>query len=37
MKTYGEMEVQSYKVLNSALDGGEWSAWRPGRFTPGAH
>jgi hypothetical protein len=25
----------SSPFLPSALDGGEWSAWRPGRFTPG--
>jgi hypothetical protein len=23
--------------LTSAVDGGEWSASRPGRFTPGTH
>jgi hypothetical protein len=32
MKTDGEVEV-SFLVL--ALDGGEWSASRPFRFTPG--
>jgi hypothetical protein len=24
-------------ILTSALDGGEWSASRPGRITPGIH
>jgi hypothetical protein len=28
------MEVQLHTFLSSALDGGEWSASRPGRFTP---
>jgi hypothetical protein len=23
------------RILNPTLDGGEWSASRPGRFTPG--
>jgi hypothetical protein len=31
MKAYWEVKVHS---LISALDGGEWSASRPGRFTP---
>jgi hypothetical protein len=35
MKTYGRVEVQFHTVLTSAVDGGEWSASRPGRFTPG--
>jgi hypothetical protein len=34
MKTYWGMEVQLHAFLISALDGGEWSASRPGRFTP---
>jgi hypothetical protein len=34
MKTYGG-EVVYLHALTSALDGGEWSATRPGRFTPG--
>jgi hypothetical protein len=34
MKTYGEVEVYLHAFLSSALDGGEWSASRPGRFTP---
>jgi hypothetical protein len=29
------MYVQTHVFLNSALDGGEWSASRPDRFTPG--
>jgi len=28
------VDVQLHEFLNSALDGGEWSASRPGRFTP---
>jgi hypothetical protein len=35
MKTCGGMEVYLHHFLTSALDGGEWSASRPGRFTPG--
>jgi hypothetical protein len=34
LKTYGEWRLAS-PFLNSALDGGEWSVSRPGRFTPG--
>jgi hypothetical protein len=30
----GGMEVQLHALLTSALDGGEWSASRSGRFTP---
>jgi len=42
MKTYRGVEVQLHAFLTSALDGGEWSVSRPGRFTPrkrapGAH
>jgi hypothetical protein len=42
MKTYWGVEVQLHGFLTSALDGGEWSALRPGRFTsreraPGTH
>jgi hypothetical protein len=29
------VEVQLHVFLTSTLDGGEWSASRPGRFTPG--
>jgi hypothetical protein len=35
MKAYGGMDVQIHIFLTSALAGGEWSASRPGRFTPG--
>jgi hypothetical protein len=35
MKAYGGMDVQIHIFLTSALVGGEWSASRPGRFTPG--
>jgi hypothetical protein len=31
----GEWRYRSTHSLTSALDGGEWSASRPGRFTPG--
>jgi hypothetical protein len=34
MKTYGGVDVQIHISLTSALAGGEWSASRPGRFTP---
>jgi hypothetical protein len=32
-RVYWEMEVQLYEFLTSALDGGGWSASRPGCFT----
>jgi len=35
MKTYGELKVQLHAFLTSALGGGEWTALRLGRFTPG--
>jgi hypothetical protein len=35
MKTYGGVNVYTHVFLTSALVGGEWSASRPGRFTPG--
>lgn len=36
MKESGEgVEVWLHAFLTSALDGGEWSAFRPGRFIPG--
>jgi hypothetical protein len=35
MKAYGGVYVQIHIFLTSALVGGEWSASRPGRFTPG--
>jgi hypothetical protein len=34
MKVYWGVEVQLHAFLTPALDGGEWSASRPGRFTP---
>jgi hypothetical protein len=34
MKTYGGVDVQIHVFLTLALVGGEWSASRPGRFTP---
>jgi len=42
MKTCEGMEVCVHAFLTLALDGGEWSASRPGRFilrgkTPGTH
>jgi hypothetical protein len=33
----GGMDVEIHIFLTSALVGGEWSASRPGRFTPGTH
>jgi hypothetical protein len=35
MKAYGGVDVYIHIFLTSALVGGEWSALRPGRFTPG--
>jgi hypothetical protein len=35
MKTYGGVDVLTHVFLASALVGGERSASRPGRFTPG--
>jgi hypothetical protein len=35
MKTYWGAKVQFHSFLTSALDGGEWSASHPGRFTCG--
>jgi hypothetical protein len=35
MKMYRGMNVQIHIFLNSELVGGEWSASRPCRFTPG--
>jgi hypothetical protein len=37
MKAYGEVDVQIHIFLTSALVGGKWSAWSPGRFIPGTH
>jgi hypothetical protein len=35
MKAYGRVDVQIHIFFTSALVGGEWSASRPGTFTPG--
>jgi hypothetical protein len=35
MKAYGGVDVEIHIFLTSALVGGEWSASRPCRFTPG--
>jgi hypothetical protein len=35
MQAYGGVYVQIHIFLTSALVGGEWSASRPFRFTPG--
>jgi hypothetical protein len=35
MKAYGGADIEIHSFLTSALVGGEWSASRPGRFTPG--
>jgi hypothetical protein len=35
MKAYGGVEVELHIFLTSTLDGDEWSASRPGSFTPG--
>jgi hypothetical protein len=35
MKTYGGMDIEIHAFFISALAGGEWSASRRGRFTPG--
>jgi len=32
MKLYVGVEAQLHSFLTSAVDGGEWSAWRSGRF-----
>jgi hypothetical protein len=37
MKAYGGLDVLIHIFLTSALVGGEWSASRPCRFTPGTH
>jgi len=34
MKAYWDWRYSSTHSLTSAVDGGEWSASRPGRFTP---
>jgi hypothetical protein len=35
MKAYGGVDVEIHIFLTSVFAGGEWSASRPGRFTPG--
>jgi hypothetical protein len=35
MKAYGRVDLYIHIFLTSALAEGEWSASRPGRFTPG--
>jgi hypothetical protein len=35
MKAYRGIDVEFHICLNSVLAGGEWSASRLGRFTPG--
>jgi hypothetical protein len=35
MMAYGGVDVEIHIYFTSALAGGEWSASRPGRFTPG--
>jgi hypothetical protein len=35
MEAYGGVDVETHVFLTSALVGDEWSASRPGRFTPG--
>jgi hypothetical protein len=34
MQTYGVVEVLLHTFLTSTLEGGEWRASHPGRFTP---
>jgi hypothetical protein len=35
MKAYEGVDIETHVFLTSALGGGEWSASRPCRFTPG--
>jgi hypothetical protein len=35
MKTYGGVNVKIHMFMISVLDGGEWTALRPGHVTPG--
>jgi hypothetical protein len=37
MKAYGGVDVEIHVFLTSLLAGGQWSASRPCRFTPGAY
>jgi hypothetical protein len=37
MKAYGGVDVYIRIFLTSAIAGDEWSASRPGRFTPVTH
>jgi hypothetical protein len=37
MRTYGGVDLYIHVFLTSVLAAGEWSASRPGRFTPGTH
>jgi hypothetical protein len=37
MKTYGGVDIQTHVSLTSVLVGGQWSASRLNRFTPGTH
>jgi hypothetical protein len=37
MIAYGGVDVQINIFMTLALAGGEWSASRPGRFTPASH
>jgi hypothetical protein len=37
MKTYGGVDVYIHILFTSAVAGGEWSASRPGVFTPGIY
>jgi hypothetical protein len=35
MKAYGRVDIQTHVFLTLALDGGKWSASRPGYFSSG--
>jgi hypothetical protein len=37
MNTYWGVELQLHAFVTSVLDGGEWSASRPGERAPGTH
>jgi hypothetical protein len=34
MNTYGRVQVKFHAFVNSVLDGGQWSATHPSRFSP---